>query len=512
MATQSDWKQELRKSVTAALGDGNHPFSFTAFIEEFGVERDTADVFAEALYSKTYVQCLADQVITSHEDRRLRQLSELLEISEKRSTELATLAGKEAYRAHHVSAMLDGTISEAERAQLQQLQVTIASLAEGADELPQGGDAGERKAKVKTAGREKSSKSKVTRGELVNQALSLGITQVKSKNMAVLQREIDSVQGETRGMVGFDEAGFLKSLVYKAKSSPETVIAQLSMLRSMDKKIEGKRDIIGSVRILGGVLAILGVLVGFLFVANDSGPSSMLIALCVCLVVVGIIIFVGASIFLMQQSLQDVPDRRYEAAIGILKLISKDLARDSLIDVKVDCRPHNHNSKKVRTGKVGYWNVKFHVDTWLVLQGAFADGTKFSLKLIEKHQDRWRKKRSQSGKIKHKSKTKTASEAILRLKIKQKKNPDLCDGWQRRASKKHDVVRLPEWTESKALNVQGDRLTLRSTTKSSWDAVNPANRGASRAKRDGVKWMAMMFMSLYGVLDSARTNSEEPKQ
>ena len=209
--------------------------------------------------------------------------------------------------------------------------------------------------------------------------------------------------------------------------------------------------------------------------------------------------------------MQDVPDRRYEAALGILKLVRRDLAQDSLVEVQVDCRPHNHKSKKVRTGKVSYWNVKYHVDNWFVLRGAFADGTKFSMMLIEKHQDRSRTKRSASGKIKHKSKTKIASEAILRFKIKPKKNPDLRDGWQGRVKSNHAAVRLPNWTQRKSLDAKGDRITLRSTTKSSWDAVNRAQQGKKKVERDGVKWMAMMFLSLYGVLDAAKPNSKEGK-
>ena len=59
--------------------------------------------------------------------------------------------------------------------------------------------------------------------------------------MAVLQREIEAVSAGTQGIVGFDEAGFQKNFVYKSNASPKTVIAHLSSLRSMDKKIEEKR-------------------------------------------------------------------------------------------------------------------------------------------------------------------------------------------------------------------------------------------------------------------------------
>ncbi|MGI9465651.1 MAG: hypothetical protein ACR2OA_00870 [Rubripirellula sp.] len=509
MATKTGWKTELRQRVIAALGDRNHKFQFTEFIEEFGVEPDTAAAVAESLYSRTYVQCLADQVISSHENKRLRRLAKLLDLSDKRVTELADLAGKEAYQAQHAKAMLDGTISDAERAQLQQLLGTIADQA-GDDADPQESDHREDKSlhSKAVAGRG-SGASKVSRAELVNQALTLGITKVNSKNMAVLQSEIDAVRGGARGMVDFDEAGFQKTLVYKSKSSPETVIAQLSSLRSLDKKIEEARKKYSVIRLLGGLVAVGGFLSILLLDAEGGGIiGGMLVLLSV---LGGVLAFFWGAYCLYASSTQDIPDRRYEAALGILKLLSKDLAKDSLVEIQVDCRPHNHKSKKVRTGKVSYWNVKYHVDNWFVLRGAFADGTKFSIMLIEKQQDRSRTKRSASGKIKHKSKTKIASEAILRLKIKPTKNPDLRDGWQGRVKSNVAAVRLPDWTQRKSLDAKGDRITLRSTTKSSWDAVNTAAQRGTKVQRDGVKWMAMMFLSLYGVLDAVKANSKGSK-
>ena len=99
----------------------------------------------------------------------------------------------------------------------------------------------------------------------------------------------------------------------------------------------------------------------------------------------------------------------------------------------------------------------------------------------------------------------------MELKIKPKKNPELVSGWQGKAKSKTAAVRLPEWTQRKSLDAQGDRIKLRSTTKSSWDAVNPSLKGGAKVQRDGVKWMAMMFLSLYGVLDATRSNQKESK-
>ncbi len=99
----------------------------------------------------------------------------------------------------------------------------------------------------------------------------------------------------------------------------------------------------------------------------------------------------------------------------------------------------------------------------------------------------------------------------VRLKIKPTKNPDLRDGWQGRVKSNVAAVRLPAWTQRKSLDAKGDRITLRSTTKSSWDAVNTAGQRGTKVQRDGVKWMAMMFLSLYGVLDAVKANSKGSK-
>ena len=510
MGTQTGWKQELRKRVTAALGDRNRSFQFTGFVEEFGVDRDTADAVAETLYSRTYVQSLDDRIISSLEGKRLRRLAELLEISDERRVALSSLAGKEAYRAQHAEAMQDGTISDAEREQLQQLLGALATQAAD-DETPSESEpAAEDVSQQSIVGARKSKPSKGGRDELVKQALALGITGVKGKNMAVLRREIDSVSGEDQGAVAFDEAGFQKTSVYKSNSSPATVIAQLSSMRHMDKRIEKTRKRYLLLCLAGGVSAVLGVILCFA-ASSSFGSNGLFVALGGLLLLAGLPALIWGAICLNSSSMRDVPDRRYEAALGILKLVSKDLERDSLVNIHLDCRPHNHKSKKVRTGKVSYWNVKFHVDSWLVLRGSFADGTKFSMMLIEKHQDRSRKKRSASGKIKHKSKIKTSSEAILQLKIKPKKNPEMVSGWQGKAKSKTAAVRLPEWTQRKSLDAQGDRITLRSTTKSSWDVINPSSKSGAKVQRDGVKWMAMMFLSLYGVLDATRSNQKESK-
>jgi hypothetical protein len=510
MGTQTGWTQELRKRVTAAFGDRNRSFQFTEFVEEFGLDRDTADAVAETLYSRTYVQCLDDQVISRLEGDRLRRLAELLEIADERRVALSTLAGKEAYRAQYTEAMQDGTISDAEREQLQQLLGALATQ-EADDEKPSASEPVTNSVSPQsTVGATTSKPSKGGRDELVKQALALGITGVNGKNMAVLRQEIASVSGGELGTVAFDEAGFQKTFVYKSNASPATVIAQLSSMRHMDKRIEETRKRYALLCLAGAGATVLGVILCFAAAGNPNFKG-LLLALGGPLMPAGLTALIWGFICLIGSSMRDVPDRRYEAALGILKLVSKDLARDSLVNIQLDCRPHNHETKKVRTGKVHYWNVKFHVDSWLVLRGSFADGTKFTMMMIEKHQDRSRRKRSASGKIKHKSKTKTSSEAILELKIKPKKNPELVSGWQGKAKSKTAAVRLPEWTQRKSLDAQGDRIKLRSTTKSSWDAVNPSLKGGAKVQRDGVKWMAMMFLSLYGVLDATRSNQKESK-
>jgi hypothetical protein len=261
----------------------------------------------------------------------------------------------------------------------------------------------------------------------------------------------------------------------------------MAHLRQLDAIQEKKSLLWVSVGSIGLVLAGIGLMCAL------AGQT----AAAVPILVIGVIVaIVGFSLRAIHGRLNLV-NRRYEMVAGILALLSKDMAEDALVSVDLDFRPHNHPDKFHRQGKVRSWNVKFFVDCWLQVQGRFVDGTKYSISLIEKRQDRHRTKRSASGKIKNKSKTKNSSEAIVSLKFKQKRYPKASLLYERA----RETVQLPSWVGLKAIKTSADQLTLRTATQHQWEASGPDQQ---RVKLDGVNWIAMMFLSLYRLLNLSR--------
>lgn len=287
-----------------------------------------------------------------------------------------------------------------------------------------------------------------------------------------------------RTLPNFDAENFKRTLTYKATRSPDAIIQDMAALKEFDEEYENKVGIWTGVGVLGSV----GIGIGVICLFNEQGLMAFVVG--------GIGLLIAAIGFAIRgiQKDFDVDNRRYEIVRGLLRLLSKDMAADEKVTISLNCRPHNHKSKLQRVGKVGYWDTKFFVDHWLTIQGRLLDGTKFTITLIEKQQDRHRTKRSASGKTKHKSKTKRASEAIVSLKIKDgpyAPEPKL-------ASQVKKTLKIPNRTHFKAANVKGGALSLRTTTNSSWD-VGVTNQ------LDGVNWIAMMFLSLYRVLNESKT-------
>ncbi|MAD80757.1 MAG: hypothetical protein QGG71_24140 [Pirellulaceae bacterium] len=289
-------------------------------------------------------------------------------------------------------------------------------------------------------------------------------------------------------LASFDEAKFKRSLCYNVTSSAETVLTDMDFLRQFDIEQEKKSRLWLGV----GWLGIVGIVIG---AACFFGMQSVVLGGAAG--VLGLVTAIaGFSVRAIHGRL-DLDDRRYEVVAGLLRLLSKDMADDAPVTVALDFQPHNHKKKLQRKGKVGYWNVQFFVDGWLTMQGRFLDGTKYTVTLIEKQQDRHRTKRSASGKTKHKHKTKNSSEAIISLKIKEKRYPQA----QELYKTLNETLKLPSWVELKSVVAEGDVLTLRTTSRVTWDAPGPGEKAAAR---DGINWMAMMFLSLYRFLNNSK--------
>lgn len=286
----------------------------------------------------------------------------------------------------------------------------------------------------------------------------------------------------------FNEDRFRRSLSYSTSATPSDVLHDIRLIRRIDAEAEHKNHF-WTLAIAGSVFAMI---TGFLLIVGGLSTFGVVIG------ITGLIVLITGISRKFVHKRMDVDNRRYELAAELLRYLSKDMAPDAVVDMAIDFRAHNHKNKLDRSGKTGLWNTKFFVDPWMTLTGRLLDGTKFSITMIQKHQDRHRTKRSASGKTKHKYKTKASSEAVVTLRIKPHRYPDVAtlSGTVQSAS-----IRLPPGIRVKAFDAQNESLTLRTTTTSDWN-VYP--RDQREKNNDGVQWIAMKLMFLYGLLITAR--------
>lgn len=286
----------------------------------------------------------------------------------------------------------------------------------------------------------------------------------------------------------FDETEFMRSLRYRGSNAVETVLADMTRLRKFDREQEKKGLFWKRIAVLGGVSLLIG---GICLFAEHTRTGMVLNGIGLPLTVIGVLL-------LFRYRRLNLDNRRYELVFGLLSLLRKDMAATACIDVAIDFTPHIHKSRLTRTGKVGPWDTRYFVHPWLQMTGVLVDGTRFTLKLIERHQDRHKVKINPRGKRKHKSKTKTFSEAILTLKLRLKRYP----GFESLSDGLADSLRMPPWVQLKSINANGRLLILRTTTKSLWNVPEPDSDRTT--EHDGTHWIAVMFLNLYGLLDSAK--------
>ena len=299
--------------------------------------------------------------------------------------------------------------------------------------------------------------------------------------------------------MAFDEQEFQKTLTYLSDAAPETVLADLEAIRQFD---QGQEEHLA--REPGGCGWYLVVWFVSLLVATGASNSNNEALMVIMLLVSGtafvlMVWNIIRSVKFSRIPVFDLDNRRHELATGLVRLVGADMGADQPLAMHVDFREHTHEDHLQRKGKVGHWNAEFYVDQWLQLQGRLVDGTKFTIRLIEKQQERRRTKRGASGKWKTKEKTKISSEAIVSLKFKGKRYPHAAE----QSATIEQYLKLPQWTTLKWVDASGSQLTLRSTTTASWTA-GAAEPTEGDSTCDGVQWVAMMLLSLYAMLHASK--------
>ena len=281
-----------------------------------------------------------------------------------------------------------------------------------------------------------------------------------------------------------------QAVAQRRKSTCQVTAAELLQsigeIRQLDQSSEKTQS-------SGCVVAVLCVLAAFLSVAGGAvyeTPWPLLIAVAA----------VGFGIVSVSKSLlsrkTNFENRRYELIAQLVGMLSTDMSPAEPIQVAINLLPQNDKSKFRGKDKTGRWTVSHFHDPWLTLESRLLDGTKFSLHMSEKLQQRTCWKRGRSGKMKHKSKSKNSSEVALFLKVKPEKYPQL----EQLGATAHEAIKLPDWADIKSLEIDSQSLSLRVTTSKSWQV----GTGEKPTQTDGTQLVSTMFLSLYQVLTLSR--------
>lgn len=289
--------------------------------------------------------------------------------------------------------------------------------------------------------------------------------------------------------MAFDVEQFKKTLIYESQGPAIDLLADLDSLGELDKHNEA----VAKRWLQAGGLTIVAALA--VFIAGLVLETSWMLVTAVGVLALGI----AAFVIRMRFSRLDTEDRRYQLLGTVVRLLQTDLADDQELRVTLDLSRPKQKHKLERKGHVGHWNVEYYEDPWLKMTTRLLDGTTCQLQVTEHFQYRHRWARSASGKSKHKSKTKSATRAALRLKVRAKKYPGLGE----LAGSAQEAVQLPPTVMLKSLRVESPYLALQVATKEPW-GVGTTEKPLEPLVTEGSEIVAMMFMSLYQVLNLAR--------
>lgn len=289
-----------------------------------------------------------------------------------------------------------------------------------------------------------------------------------------------------------DPADFRKTLIYRSTQNIAQVQQDLDGLRMIDQTAESKRRRWTTVATVGGLLTVTGLVL--LFVSSQSTPAGFFM-------IVGLLVMTPGIALALMSGRYDLENRRYELVDRVLSLLKADTEKNSNVQVEINLKPVDDGSKKTGTGTVGVWSVNYFQDPWLAVYGTLMDGTAYQITMTEKHQARSYWKRNARGKSKYKSKKKSAFEVLLTLHPNKKRYPDLKD----KAGNANQVLRIPDWVKIRQFRVAKDELLLKVQGKEEW-SVAAADEARQAAAADHL--IAMMFLSLYRVLNQVRLSSQ----
>lgn len=196
-------------------------------------------------------------------------------------------------------------------------------------------------------------------------------------------------------------------------------------------------------------------------------------------VICGLVLCWGASQWIRWAKL-DLSDFRYQFARELLLLCGRDITENSPATLKIEFKAVNRKETTLRKTS----DRTIYKDTWLVLNGAFADGSKFTFQISETVHVKFRK-----GKYKAKG-------YVMSLAIAFSKKSYGVLQLENVSSK--SLVKLDESTQLKALRGKGNALYLAAKIPNA-DSFNKElaiNQFLLAAK--------YLLLSAYGILNSTK--------
>lgn len=288
-----------------------------------------------------------------------------------------------------------------------------------------------------------------------------------------------------------DRKKFIKTLKYSATLPPEQIIEDIAEIAAIERWARGKASQFSKVMWIAIAVAILSL---FLIVVSPQ--------IAIILSIVSVLAAIGCSIIASRYSRLTFRNSRYELLEKLLSMLSRDRKesvnfRINLVfgsatnaDKLAESKPHPHRSG---------WRLELFRDEWLNLEGEFRDGTRFELSLAELNQKSSGWKRSASGKSKYKSKTKPKG-CEIGLAFKYRKNR--YGAIELLAKEAKAAIKLPPAAKMKKLNFSDRSVQL--IVKGVSEMTNHSGSAYPA--------IAMMFLSLYQILNLARMLSKDSRE
>lgn len=295
--------------------------------------------------------------------------------------------------------------------------------------------------------------------------------------------------------MAFNIQSFRKTLLYQSSTSASQLKVNLKQIAEQDQLAEKQSRKYNTIAVILGVLTLLS----FLLAVGVSPMATVLL-------VVLFVATVTTAIIASRWGRLDIRNLRYLLPERLVDMVSRDMAREEPLTVRLDFSKPIEKRKKVSTqpypARRG-WKEDSFEDPWLQMEGRLLDNTVFDFRLQELSVTRYGWKRGRSGKRKFKRKTKPKGfEAALLLKFPRKKYGAITVI----ASDLQNAIKLPQKVTLKQLKVNDHQLLLRIKIASDYQQLWQED-----AILDGLyRVIAQMFLSAYQGLNLSKELSKAP--